>query len=283
MDGKLPILETVKFGWRHFRATLAAGAIVAALVAIPAGLIDWAAARANAAGQGLLGLLWFIPALFIDIPVVAAHYRQVLRGGPVRVAVGRDEALLAGVTAVLLFFFLIVGVIGLFLPSILAGVVLGAVGVAPPAPGATPQDLIASLGPAGASALLLVMAPLLLALIWLGARLILARPASLAEGRVLAFETWAWTKGNALRIVGAVLLLGLPLTLAALAAGELVASLLLGQGEARETAVVGYQGAAALILGNFLQLWLVAGPLAAQAAYFYRGLRPGGHAPLSKV
>lgn len=50
------------------------------------------------------------------------------------------------------------------------------------------------------------------ALLWLAftSRLYLSAPATVDQGRILTFETWNWTKGNMLRIIGARLMLLLP-------------------------------------------------------------------------
>jgi hypothetical protein len=71
-------------------------------------------------------------------------------------------------------------------------------------------------------AVLIVM--LFYAAIWflLTSRLYLAAPASVEQNRILTFETWAWTKGSALRITGARLLLLLPANVLAGALGYLI-------------------------------------------------------------
>lgn len=57
-----------------------------------------------------------------------------------------------------------------------------------------------------------LLVALVYAAVWmtLTSRLYLAAPASIDQNRILTFETWAWTKGSMLRIIGARLMLLLP-------------------------------------------------------------------------
>jgi hypothetical protein len=106
--------------------------------------------------------------------------------------------------------------------------------------------------------------------IWmaLSSRVYLAAPATIAEGRVRTFETWAWTNGAMLRISAARLVLIVTplitlLTLQGAALGVLQAQ---DPPNALMTAIVAF----ALALGSCAVLALEAG----LSAFLYRGLKP---------
>jgi len=270
MSGKVPIIETVRFGFKHLRETAQPSALAAALTGVPVALCVWAAERnANnfflAIGLSLLGGL-------LQLPFAAAHYRVSTRGEPLRLAFGGDEARLVGASVALGFFNAIVIVIGGFLTLILMIALLIGAGLdLPQDQGATPEEFSAALGPRGFAIAGLTVLPLLLGLLWISMRLLLVGAATIGERRMLVFETWSWTKGNALRLLAAVALLIVPLLLAA----QLItfgAETLAG-GSPEEPAPAPLAIAAAYV-GVFASLFLLTGPLAGQAGYFYRGLKP---------
>jgi hypothetical protein len=122
---------------------------------------------------------------------------------------------------------------------------------------------------------------LLYAAIWmfLTSRLYLAAPASVADGRVRTFETWPWTKGQALRISAARLLLLLP-TWAALTVLQAGLSAALGatafspsaMQELMTNAPLRYL--ALLAPMQIVSLLVFSGLEAALSAYLYKGLKP---------
>ena len=50
-------------------------------------------------------------------------------------------------------------------------------------------------------------------IIWLSLRLFLMNAATIAEGRIMAFSTWRWTKGDTLRILAAAMMVLFPIAL----------------------------------------------------------------------
>ncbi len=117
--------------------------------------------------------------------------------------------------------------------------------------------------------------------IWilLTSRLYLAAPASVDQGRVRVFDTWKWTKGAMLRIVGARLLLLLPANIFVGALGYLI-----GRGLGIDTMNMGAMASAAAanpigtlaytFMSGFLTLALFSALEAGLSASLYRGLRP---------
>ncbi len=108
--------------------------------------------------------------------------------------------------------------------------------------------------------------------IWMAltSRLYLAGPASIDQGRVLAFDTWKWTKNNMLRIAAArMILLGpafaLSIAVQALATQVLGASLIQG---ASAPALISYYVSQFGFYAIYVSLE------GALAAYLYRGLKP---------
>jgi hypothetical protein len=172
--------------------------------------------------------------------------------------------------AVVGFFFLIVFVLG---------VVIFSIALVPAAEQAnvdlreiTPGDEAALLqafgeifkGP-GAPYLIVLGLAFVAFLFWLNLRLFLVNVATIAEGRIMAFSTWRWTKGDALRILAASLIVLFPIQAPIwLAVGVLASAL-------------GSSVAGVAIL-TFLQavaqnLFLVPA-LSGLSAFLYRGLRP---------
>lgn len=117
--------------------------------------------------------------------------------------------------------------------------------------------------------------------IWLllTSRLYVAAPATVDQGRVLVFDTWKWTKGAMLRIVGARLLLLLPANILAGALGYLVGRAVgidtLNMASLAEAApnnpvgVLIYSG-----VGGFITLMFYSTLEAGLSSYLYQGLKP---------
>lgn len=132
---------------------------------------------------------------------------------------------------------------------------------------------------ANPGALLAVL--LFYAAVWLvlTSRLYLAAPATVDQRRILTFETWAWTKGNTLRIIAARLMLLLPANIFIGAIGFLI-----GQSVGLNVLDMGSTAAAAaanpagfliyLTASTFLTFALFSSLEAALSAYLYRSLRP---------
>ena len=120
-------------------------------------------------------------------------------------------------------------------------------------------------------------------LVWLAltSRLFLAAPASVDNKRILTFETWAWTKGNLLRIIGARIILLLPAYVLVSALSYILA-LALGVNMMDPTSIASFAERNAMLYGllafvsGFVQIGLYRSLEAGLSAYLYRGLKPAG-------
>lgn len=272
MASSLPILEAARAGFIHLRETLRESLIPAAITA--------------AAAAGLQVLIWSSPgwvlllvlaSAFVTVPFLAGQYRRALGlSGGSGLRLGGDEARLAGATAAVYFFFVILMVIGGFLVLIASTIGLVASGVDLQSAPQEPQALLAAIGPRGLIVLAVCAAPLIGAMIWISARLVCYGAASIDRQQIMTFSTWSWTKGSALRIVLAAVALGLPLALGANLAQGTAGALLLGPGVSPSDAIARAPLPVAVFafISNFASLILLAGPMAGQAAFLYRGLCP---------
>lgn len=130
-----------------------------------------------------------------------------------------------------------------------------------------------------AGVMLLVM--LFYGVVWLllTSRLYLAAPASVEAGRMLTFETWKWTQGHTLKIVGARLMLLLPAYILMFALSALVsralgfnaldAASVQSATSGNPIGIMIYQ-----LINGFIVMALYASLEAGLSAHLYRGLKP---------
>jgi hypothetical protein len=227
----------------------------------------------TAPGAGAASLVITLVTILFGLGYTALTYRLALRNdssGFFGLKVGKDESNLLGAAVVVGFFFLIVVVLGIVIFSIAlmpaaeqAGVDLTSI---------APEDEAAMLqafgeifkGPGGP--FLIALCVLLGAFVlWLSLRLFLVNVATIAEGRIMAFSTWSWTKGDALQILAATLVVVIPIAVPiGLAIGALGAAL--GAGAVGDTVLTFLQALAQ-------NLFLVPA-ISGLSAFLYRGLRP---------
>lgn len=282
-QGRAPILECVREGFafiaRDWRAIVPIAAIGAAAMT-PLEVWSQSAMTRFDLGTALLASLLTV---VVQAPVLAAYLRRALSRGvdPLALRLGADERNVVGVSLSLAFFFSIVIVVSVLIIGAALGALLAGSGMDPESMQRLPaeermQTFMEALGNDGRVVLLTLAAAVLAGLIWLSARLALAVPATVAEGRMRAFSTWSWTRGNAAPIaaclvlvtLGAVLLSRLLLLLPALAVG-----LLMG-GEAALTTPGSPAYWVLAYIAVFIGLIVFHAPYAAMTAYLYRGLRP---------
>ena len=130
-----------------------------------------------------------------------------------------------------------------------------------------------------AGVMLLVM--LFYGVVWLllTSRLYLAAPASVEAGRMLTFETWKWTRGHTLKIVGARLMLLLPAYILMFALSALVsralgfnaldAASVQAATSGNPIGIMVYQ-----LVNGFIVMALYASLEAGLSAHLHRGLKP---------
>jgi hypothetical protein len=186
---------------------------------------------------------------------------------------GKPEWRLIGAGAVLVFTFMIYFVLALVVGVLF---VLATGLTAKVEPQATPEQIMAALGPGGAAALAALVVSMTLVGLYIALRLSLAPAATIARRAVVVFPSWRMTKGQVLRIFAATFLSSIPTLLASLVAGVLLRAL--GEPTGPQGA---YQAAMplALLIGaipgvvsGFVQTPISVG----LTAYLYRGLRPAG-------
>jgi MFS family permease len=133
---------------------------------------------------------------------------------------------------------------------------------------------------AEANPITLLVMLLFYAAIWmyLTSRLYVAAPATADKGRILTFETWSWTKGAALSIIGARLMLLLPASILAGAFGYLAAYLVGLDPMAMDPTAVGPFLIYTLVSAFFTFALYVALEAGLSAA-LYRRLRPAEAPP----
>jgi hypothetical protein len=285
-NGKVPVVRAAKAGlaflrenWRRYLA----GAAICGLAA------GWAsAAQALYARDGGPQFLHTVVALasvlLTSIFFQTAAMRQALKGGdPGRLALetGPDAFRVLGVSVQVGFFLVLLIVPIVLASSIVLGVLIDGRGVDPNSVGQDPAALMAALGPGGGAILTVLGLAALAGLLWFYSRLTLAVPATVAEGRMMAFRTWRWTRGNGWRILGAVLLLTVPLSLATGLIASVLQSMagtplgnpaaMLQEGElVRSPLLIAAVGA----VQGFLNTLVVGLASVGVTAFLYRGLRP---------
>jgi hypothetical protein len=279
---RLPVLESVREGFafvaRDWRAILP----IALLAAVAIGGLQVFADLARARQDLGTSLLATCAVILVQVVLMAALLRRALSQGeaPLAVGFGRDEANLTGVVVSLGFLYFILAVFALLFTSMCLGVLAVGAKLDPDAlQGLPPEEQVRQFAAALGSDGLLVLVVLVIAFaglfLWIAARVMLSHPATVAEGRMFVFSTWAWTKGNDLRLVACLLLLvlaGLMLALIALAPFGVALDMAFGKGAQVNPSSPAHWILS--VLGGFANVMLSTAPYAGMAAFLYRGLRP---------
>ncbi|WP_158765761.1 hypothetical protein [Terricaulis silvestris] len=265
-------LRFVRENWRFIAAAAAAGAVATTI------------AGALALAVPPLGIVTSLASGFIQATTYAAFTGAMLFGAAAtRGRLAGDGGRVWVAMAIIAFFMMLVMVV-LTIPVFMA------LAVGPMAPyrddlAAAGQDrervsaIMLQFAEANPGALLLVA--LFYFAVWfvLTSRLYIAAPASVDQQRILSFETWAWTKGATLRIIGARLMLLLPANIFVGALGYLI-----GQAVGVNTIdVVAATTAAAanpvgfltyILISTFLTFALYSALEAGLSAAIYQRLKP---------
>ncbi len=164
-------------------------------------------------------IIWILAGLLVSCAWAVSVYQGLLPGSSKNtVAVDTGKLLVANLLVILVFI-LVAFMIGLFL-VIFSGIMIAASGYDPS--GSDAADIsgsIAALQASGGIWMIYAISAVGLAiLIWFGVRLILYGAATVAQGRVIVFQSWGLTKGATLKIaLLTVLFVGVPLALMAVA------------------------------------------------------------------
>lgn len=282
--GKVPLLESLQAALAFARTNFAAFAPGAALVALIAVAPNVLAAQAMAgndiAGTALgMALMGAIGAVFYAATLRRAMELPAATPNVLGLSFGGDELRLIAAMAVVGFFLFIVFTVGM-IPAI----AVFAFAIAP-----FTKDLQNAGNDQAAVAAILqraiesnpsVFLGLMLGygFLWMAltSRLYLAAPATVADKAIRSFETWAWTKGNMLRIIGVRIMLLVPAFFAASLIQSAAATALGLSGPNLQAALAAAQPAALLVtfVGGFASLLLYSLMEAGLSAYLHRGLRP---------
>lgn len=304
----LPVLAAARAGYAFLRThglalapvgALAAAAAALANLALPIGafgvpppalsaaltplfflLSPLAGAAAAAAGIPVPGPGVGLAAFALAVAALIAHraqgYRLALGAGA---RPGGLARLLAAYAAVW-FFLLIAFVVSGFVLLVAFGAAVSGLGVTPEQLQTlqnAPEQALSLAGQALATpAGMLVRALAILGLVgfvYTLARLAVFAPASLAGDKAMAFSTWAWTRGDGLRIIAAGALVLAPTLMVSLGLGALLAGVfgaLVGAGGAVSPAAL-----FAVSFGFALPQALIVTPaMIGLGAFLYQGLRP---------
>lgn len=283
--GKVPVRESVGAALRLVREN--------------AGFIGSASLAASAALALITLLIGLAPAL--GVPLIVANWgvNAFVYATLIATCLNGPAAAMAGLAPNGLRVWAAIAVVGFFLALVMF-VLLIALSVAL-GPYLLPfAEELQAVGEdrAAATALLLriieaaptpfAIAGLVFGAVWLmiTSRLYLAAPASLDMGRLVTLQSWAWTKGNMLRICAARLILLAPAYVLVSALSALVGGLM-GADVSTPTGFVTFAqgntlgGALFVFATSVISLGLYSAFEAALSAYLYRGLKPADAAPLS--
>ncbi len=282
--GKLPIITCARDAWLflrdHWRMFLPAAIAMALASQIGFALAVMAGGGAgdqSALGGSLGNLAVAMPALLASLMFAAAVLRKVVRGeftGPMGLGFGADELRLLAVVAA---FGCMIIPLGTLVFIIVSTTVLSRLAATPEEltailndPEALNEALAQALGPGGTAAFLLLVMLVFAAAIYLFTRLFMVNAATIGERRVVMFQSWRWSRGNVLRMLGAIMLTWLP--------AYVIDSVVVEVGVAILRPIT-TDGNAGLVLIAFNAVAtfvaaMVGIPSIVLGAIFYKGLRP---------
>lgn len=289
-SGQIPVGAVARESWvfflRNWRMFLPAAGVMAAISALGPLFIMLSSApdplgdsTAAASGPSLtLGdFLTAVPGMIGGLLFGAVVLRKAVRNefiGPTGIAFGADETRLLGVMAGLACIVIPFGTLVYFI--VMIGV-LARLAATPEArdalmsnPEAFGEALETTLGPAGMMAFSLFLTIAFVGFFYVVVRLTMINAATIGERRMVMFQTWSWSRGNVMRIFGALMLTGIPAYLIATIFDEIAVAILNAvatEGNAIISVIV-YSFAAAF-LGAMASI-----PSTALGAILYRGLRP---------
>ncbi len=284
-SGQIPVLDCVRSAWQFLLRNgrrLAPAAIIVALVAEIGPIIGMLTGAADAGSASTLApslgnFVSMLPGILASLVFTAAILRLAVRDefiGATGLLLGPDELRLLGVFAGLMCIIIPFGALVFLIVSV---VVISRLASSPAElqrllddPDAMSTALETTLGPAGSAAFLLFMFAAIGIFIYVATRLFMMNAATIGERRIVMFQTWKWSRGNVLRMLGALLLTWLPASLMDTMIYSLAATVFSG---------VASPGNAALtipifhIITTFVTAMLSI-PSVVVGAILYKGLRP---------
>ena len=263
--GKVPVLKCFEQAWRfffdHWRMFLPAS-IVSAVAAVVSTMLS-----TGVAGMFLGLAIGTIASAVLTATVLRKAIREEY-APPFGVAFGPDELRLIATQvcfALLIFPFAILFVLLFSVGAVARGLnkeEIEAISTDPEAANKLITDFLST--PLGASIVLVCLVGVAL----LAVRLFLVNAATIGERRIVFFQTWSWSKGNVLRMLGAMILTALPAAVANLILAELLVSIV---GQSGSLLILSLASGIASLIGALLSI-----PVIALGAILYKGLRPPG-------
>jgi hypothetical protein len=282
-SGKLPVIACARDSWLylrdHWRLFLPAAAVASLIAQVGyfVAVLGGTGGQQTASGTQLGDIIMSLPALFASLMFAAVVLRKFLRNefiAPVGLAFGADELRLLAVVAAFACMIIPLGTLAVLIVSLTILPRLATTEEELAAlldnPDALNEALLQALGPGGTTAFMLFVLLVFGAAIYLFTRLFMVNAATIGERRVVMFQTWSWSRGNVLRMLGAILLTWLP--------AYLIDSMVLEVGLAviRPLAADGNAGVPLLILNTIATFVaaMVGIPSIVLGGILYKGLRP---------
>lgn len=284
-SGQVPVIAIARESWmfflRNWRLFLPAAAVTALIAALgPLFVILTAAPGPAVAAEPSLGpenFIAAIPGTIAGLLFAAVVLRKAVRDefiGATGLAFGADELRLLGVMAGLACIVIPFGTLAFFIVQVAVFARLAANPEALNAlmnnPEALSEALETTLGPAGMLAFTLFLMSLIGVFLYGLVRLAMINAATIGERRMVMFQTWSWSRGNVLRIFGALMLTGIPAYLVSNIFLEIALAVVNAVASSGNTAIVGFiYGFAVSFVGAIASI-----PSTALGAILYKGLRP---------
>lgn len=246
-NNPVPVLRSVfaayAFFLVHWRKILVAGIPYTAAYAVQLAAMQMRGAETGAAmGPALLVLS--VLTLATSVALSAAALRLAVRGemsGWLGLQFGRDELRVFAATILVSLLTAIVFVlVFLFWGTLFGTVAMGGLdraGIDAEAAGFDLADATAYMGAADWVVVVLAGLAGMAIVAWLSARLVLALPATIAQGRIQVMKAWPLSQGQGWPIAAALVLAGLPITLIELGLYEALA-LVIGHRPIDVTAII---------------------------------------------
>jgi hypothetical protein len=272
--GKVPVVACTVASWKflieNWRQFIPAAAIIGLVSGIAPAVLS-AGGGITVGGTYLLVLIGNLAGVFLT----AAILRKAVRNeylAPTGLAFGQDEARLLGVFGSTVLLMVPIALLALIVYTF---VLIGNMHLTPEEMEAMAQDPAAMQKamedtlktPAGVTLQLLAVVGLIILFVII-VRLSMINAATIGEKKIVFFQTWSWSKGNVLRITGAILMTALPAQLVALLAANILGGIASAAPGAITTAIAGIL---ASTIGAFASI-----PPTVLGAELYRGLRPPG-------
>ena len=285
-SGQVPVIAIARESWvfflRTWRMFLPAAGVTAVIAALGPLFVMLSSAPTpeNGAADVSIGpenFIAAIPGTIAGLLFAAVVLRKVVRDefiGPTGLAFGADELRLLGVMAGLACIVIPFGTLAFVIVQF---AVFARIAATPEAldalmqnPEAFGEAMEATLGPAGMLAFTLFLFAMLGAFLYGLTRLAMMNAATIGERRMVMFQTWSWSRGNVLRIFGALMLTGVPAYLVSNIFLEIALAILNAVATAGNALIVGFiYSFAVTFVGAMASI-----PSTALGAILYKGLRP---------